>query len=166
MRRLLAIVRRPLVWLPVAFVAWVWVFVLRAEPAPRFEIATGAVRRDEGIRPGGKWASLTHLSDDGTEVTVAAFKGDFRFANTRFQIWDAQAGVERTSGAWADPELARLAPAGIYGHPGVWAAIGHPGGREFLGDAEEMWMRSEGAEVAGSAHLRAPVGSGCRQAPG
>jgi hypothetical protein len=135
-RRVLATVRKPAVWLPFLFLAWVWFFWSSVPPPPAFVVQSGAVHQEDkwARRPTGTWCSLRSVSDGGGQVTVAISQGDFRFPDCRLEVWDTRSGASLTPALWKDAEWERLLSAPGRKDAGLMACLSHPDGKEFLAD--------------------------------
>jgi hypothetical protein len=137
MRRALAIIRKPTVWL-LLFLAWSRFFWSQVPPPPQVVLHTGAAYVPGFWRGPEAWADLRCISDAGDQVTLAVFHGDPRFPQFRLKVWDVRTGADRTPGLWKEPDWERYLPT--WEGRGITALLSHPIGREFLGD-EAAWAR-------------------------
>src|SRR5262249_3736680 len=104
MRRAFAILRSPFLWLAVAlFIGWIWFFHEQVTPPPQYIVATGAEYgwEERVFRPTGWWASIKHVSEDGSQVVIGVHKGDgIRWVDTKLQLWDVKNGANITPQIW------------------------------------------------------------------
>lgn len=140
MRRILAIARRPAVWLfAVSFALWLWLLGANVPPPPAHVIATGEADYEAWIdgAPSG-WTELLDVADDGSAVTSVVVHCPGKYystTDTRPRVLDTRTGEDRTHEWWTDAD----------GKPGPeWCAVWrtelwqHPQGRTFLRD-EVAW---------------------------
>jgi hypothetical protein len=141
MRRALAIVRRPAVWLGVLlFIAWIWRLKDDVPPRPQFVIETGAAEEWEEMarRPTGTWPTVLDIADDGSQVTIGIHEGDFRFVRTRLALWDTSTGTNQSPPHWFNEEWSRRLSGHSWRDHGMMELLTQPAGRELLRD-EEAW---------------------------
>ncbi len=143
MRRIAsALVRKPALWLTVAFFfPWTWFFYKQVTPPPQFIAFTGAEYGWEEMvfRPSGWWASVDDVSDDGSQVTIGVHKGGVRWVDTKLQLWDVHSGTNITPHLWMDEDWSSLLAGGpMSDDTGVRRLLSQPTGRELLQD-EQAW---------------------------
>jgi WD40 repeat protein len=141
MRRILRFFRRPFVILLIfLLVGWSWFFYTKVPPLPKYIVSTGAAFKDDprAMRPTGTSASIRHLSDDGSEVVIAIYEGDFRFPKCKLERWNAQTKTNQTPEFWKDPKWQAILSGGYLNTSGIMDLFEYASGKNFLSD-EAAW---------------------------
>jgi len=142
MRKLLALARRPAVWLSVIAFAF-WLIVLRAvvPPPPSHVIATGEAEYSGPMDwDESQWARLNNIADDGSAVTYTVVRHTkvMYFADqTHPHIRRTRHGEDVTPARWADINGKSLPAWQLVWRSELWR---HPEGRAFVYD-EEAWVK-------------------------
>lgn len=140
MRRFAAVIRRPLVWLPLLFSAWAWFFGAAIIPPARFTVRTGAADDLAMLScVPSTWSSLQGVSDDGGQLILGIHHGRVcRDIDSRLEVWDTRTGTDRTPRLWHDAEWRRLLSAPACRDTGMMRLLSQRTGSEFLSD-EAAW---------------------------
>jgi len=143
MRRLVAIARRPVVWLLIVFLAAAWHFRSVAYPSPQFTVRTGAEYHSARMSNlSNTWSSLWDVSDDGSRITIAVHHSEgISFhapVDTHLELWNARTGVNETPHLWKGEELQELLSNPHRTNNGLFDLFTQPTGMEFLTD-ETAW---------------------------
>lgn len=140
MRKLLALARRPVVWLSlIAFLLWLCYLRAVVPPPPACIITTGGADYDGMIddAPSG-WSELKAVADDGSIVTSVVTHSPGKWfgpENTHPHVWSTREVKEVTPSRWADVGEDSPPDWQVLWKTELWE---HPEGRAFLFD-ELAW---------------------------